>query len=397
MWENCLAILRLSGLVDGRTSDGGAVDQGQVEWGVHGVRVGNGGEHSSVDDSLSGAVMRVDQSAGLVGVALVLAVGGLGDILQVTVSNVVALEPGNIAGSLVVGKNFSLLAVGSLGLSGCIPLEEDLSTSGAECGGVGSNSGTSSSLTDSDEIRLVLDSQLGEDREGDGDVVRWALYDVGAEQGPCPGLRGTSLEPDVDGIDTEPLTEGVLLTSLRGNRLKQNLCVGTVVEAGKEAVDSALSPSCELLTEEESLTHCVEGVRVLASLGCLGAEQVAQHNGVTNFLLCEESQQVNVILRETGVGKLLNGELGNNVVEEVQLDELLVNTKIQGVEVKGGEGGVVWVLGETSGNGVLVASVVLASVKGASSAELNAVDNGRDVTLVDSLGHSGVESLQGWL
>lgn len=62
----------------------------------------------------------------------------------------------------------------------------------------------------------------------------------------------------------------------------------------------------------------------------LTAENVREHRGMPDLLVCHELDEESVISVDAGGLKLLHGELGQAVVEQIELDPFLVQRKILG-------------------------------------------------------------------
>jgi len=103
-----------------------------------------------------------------------------------------------------------------------------------------------------------------------------------------------------------------------------------------ETIDSRLAPPSQALAEIDKVPDGVEVVRVLASLCASSStvgEDVAEQDGVADFLVGHEVDQGDIVWSESGGGELLHGESGDTVVEQVELDPFLVQRKIERLEV----------------------------------------------------------------
>jgi len=99
-----------------------------------------------------------------------------------------------------------------------------------------------------------------------------------------------------------------------------------------ETIDSRLAPPSQALAEIDKVPDGVEVVRVLASLCASSStvgEDVAEQDGVADFLVGHEVDQGDIVWSESGGGELLHGESGDTVVEQVELDPFLVQRKIE--------------------------------------------------------------------
>lgn len=95
----------------------------------------------------------------------------------------------------------------------------------------------------------------------------------------------------------------------------------------EESVNPRLTETSEPLAEVEILAD--GGVRVVVGAlhGCLGTEDVADQGGVADFLVCHKFDQESIGCSQSGGLKVGDGEAGETIMEEVQLDPLLVENQ----------------------------------------------------------------------
>lgn len=187
-----------------------------------------------------------------------------------------------------------------------------------------------------EEVGIVGDSEPREVLPLDVRVLRGARDEVSAQKGPCHGLRDTGLEVNGDGESAGELSEGELLTGLGGDRLREQARRGPRVEVRQEAVYAGLAPSGKSLTEVDKVAHGLEVVLVLALQGSCATtvgDDVADELCVADFLVGEELDEgARLGIDASGV-ELCVGKALETVVEQVELDPLLVQSKGERLEV----------------------------------------------------------------
>lgn len=95
-------------------------------------------------------------------------------------------------------------------------------------------------------------------------------------------------------------------------------------------------PSGETLAEVDKLSRSFKVVSVLALLGGRSTTfllHVADQSGMRFLLVAHKVDEVDIILGDTGLGKLLGGESGGTVVEQIELDPFLVQGDIERFKV----------------------------------------------------------------
>lgn len=220
--------------------------------------------------------------------------------------------------------------------------------------------GDGSIVAVNEETWLVGDAEQGEDGPLDPWVLGRTLDDVSRKQ--CPGHRlgDTGLEVDWHRVGTGELSEDHLLSGLGGDTLGEQGSGRSGVEVGEETIDTGFtprrsqhtprryehscdSPSSEPLTEVDKVSNSLKVILVSAlkrSLFTTVFDNVGEQLGVTDLLIGHEVDQRNVVWSHTGLGKLLLGESGDTVVEQVELDPFLVEGDDERLIVKVGHGGV---------------------------------------------------------
>jgi hypothetical protein len=338
------------------------VDHAQVEGSEVRVGVGQGNEHGVVHDA---GTTSVHLTSGLVGVA---GVGtGLGNG---SVGHVELVDPGNEL-RLTGGGGCNVAAVRTDSLAGSVPDEANLlAGEGKGLGAVVGNTGAASDTSlvqvdarlnggdvslcrvgstvagalpvsgvvgvDAVDVGLVGDVQRREVLPCEAGGALGAGADVRSEESPSPRLRDTGLEPDRHGVKTAHLAEDHLLASLGGDRLGKELTNLTGVEVVDETPDTRLTPAGKDLVEVDELADVGEGVVVGALRRGGVSEHIGQKGGVALLLLSHEGDQRAVLSSETSSYEVLIGEDGETVVEQVEFDPLLVETKGDGFVVEVG-------------------------------------------------------------
>jgi len=338
------------------------VDHAQVEGSKEGVGISQRNEHCVVD----GWLALVDLTGRLVGETSVLA----GDLKR-SVGQVQLRDPGDVGR----GAGRSVGDVGVVGadsLTGVLPSEVDelagegeglsavacdgratgvarmLGAVDVDAGLVGVDGGVSgvgdavaSYLVglgvvgrEAVGVRLVVDEQSREVLPCETGGVLGARADVRSEVGPGPGLGDTGLEVDGHWGKAEHLTERHLLARLSGDGLGEEVGDLAGVHVGEETPDTRLAEAGELHVEVDELADGAVGV-VVGALGRSSlAEHVGEEGGVATLLLSHEGDVGAVLSSQTGVEEVLRGEDGETVVEQVELDPFLVETKGDGLVVE---------------------------------------------------------------
>jgi hypothetical protein len=338
------------------------VDHAQVEGSEVRVGVGKGNEHGVVHDA---STTSVDLTSGLVGVT---GVGtGLGDG---SVGHVELVDPGNEL-RLASGGGGDVAAVRTDGLAGSVPDEADLLAGEGEglgavvgdtraagdtslvqvdagldgrdvsLGRVGSTVAGALPISgvvgvDAVDVGLVGDVQRREVLPCEAGGTLGAGADVRSEESPGPRLGDTSLEPDGHRVETAHLAEDHLLTSLGGDGLGKELTNLAGVEVVDETPNTRLTPAGKDLVEVDELADVGERVVVSALRRGGVSEHVGQKGSVALLLLSHEGDQRTVLSSEASSDEVLIGEDGETIVEQVELDPLLVETKSDGLVVEVG-------------------------------------------------------------
>lgn len=131
------------------------------------------------------------------------------------------------------------------------------------------------------------------------------------------------LEPYIHRSKTAHLAEDLLLASLGGNGLSQQLGNLTRVEMVDKPPDTGLAETSQALHEVEPLSNGVVWVVIDALLGCSLAQHVGQEGGMSAFLVGHELNERHVLGSETSLEEFGLGEAGETVVEEIELDPFL--------------------------------------------------------------------------
>lgn len=92
----------------------------------------------------------------------------------------------------------------------------------------------------------------------------------------------------------------------------------------KESIDTRLAEPGELLAEVDELGHVGEWILVLALLGGVRAEHIADERSVPNLLLGHELDQSTVVGSQASLLEGLDGVAAETLLEEIELDVLLV-------------------------------------------------------------------------
>ena len=147
-------------------------------------------------------------------------------------------------------------------------------------------------------------------------------------------MRDTSLKPDGHWLQATHLAEDHLLASLGGDGLGEELTDLAGVQVVDETPNTGLAEASQALIEVDELADGLVGVivRALGRSGC--TQHVGQKSGMPGFLVRHELNQRTVLGREASVEERLLVEDGQTVVEEVQLDPFLVQTKSDGLEIE---------------------------------------------------------------
>ncbi len=337
------------------------VDHAKVERREEHISVRQSNEARTVDD---GSTIGVDRGVRLVRVPGVGARDDQGSVGHVELSN--PRDEGRLAGDTALGRDVAV--VGSDGLAGSVPLEEDLLAGEGEglravvadggaaavaglvqvdaalvLGGDGGRAGRAvvGALPeagvvgrDTVDVRLVGHVQGREVLPCEACGILRAGADVGCEESPGPRLRDTGLEPHGHGVQAGHLAEDHLLAAFGSDGLGEELANLARVEVVDEAPHTRLTPAGEDLVEVDKLAGVGERV-VVGALRRRGlAEHVAQEGGVALLLLSHERDQRHVLRGETSGCPVLVGEGRNAVVEQVELNPLLVKTQGDGLVVE---------------------------------------------------------------
>jgi len=183
-------------------------------------------------------------------------------------------------------------------------------------------------------VRLVVDEQSREVLPCETGSVLGARADVRSEVGPGPGLRDTGLEVDGHGGKAEHLAERHLLARLGGDGLGEEVGNLASVHVGEETPNTRLAEAGELHVEVDELADGAVGVVVCALGRSSLAEHVGEEGSVATLLLSHEGDVGAVLSSEASVEEVLCGEDGETVVEQVELDPFLVETKSDGLVVE---------------------------------------------------------------
>jgi hypothetical protein len=338
------------------------VDHAQVEGCQENVGVGESNEHGVVGHW----VTLVDLASGLVSETSVVTGNLKGSVGQVEL-----VDPGNELGCAGRGGG-NVRVVGTNSLTGHLPgqvkkLARERERLGAVAGnarsarvarvlsrvdvdtalllGNGGVAGVSNALSsnlvglgvvgrEAVGVSLVVDEQGREVLPCEASGVLGARADIRGKVSPRPRLGDTSLKPNGHGCKTEHLTEGHLLASLGGNGLGQKLTDLARVEVVDESPNTRLTPAGKLLVEVDELANSAVGVVVGALRSSSLAEHVGEQSSVTSFLNSHESNVGAVFSSKASVKEVLVGEDSKTVVEQVKLDPLLVETKLNGLVVE---------------------------------------------------------------
>lgn len=113
---------------------------------------------------------------------------------------------------------------------------------------------------------------------------------------------------------------------------------------GLETEDTGLTPASEDLGEVEGLVEGLEWVVVGThwSGAAWSSKHVGEEGGVSGLLVGHELDEVHIRLGEVQLGKVGLVEAGENVVEEIQLDPLLVESEKDRLVVEVGLNAVNW-------------------------------------------------------
>ena len=181
-------------------------------------------------------------------------------------------------------------------------------------------------------------------------VVGRTRGDVGRKEGPVPALRDT-YDVSVDshdcgsrartrrkghrhGMQAQHLTEGHLLTSLDRLSLDQQSGDLTAVQMRDKTPVAALAPPCELDIELNELTNSSKRVVVDTLLRRRLTQHVSEKGSVVDLLRRHEGDESPVLSHQAGIDEVLVRECRKAIVEQIKLDELLVQAKVDGFEVE---------------------------------------------------------------
>lgn len=164
--------------------------------------------------------------------------------------------------------------------------------------------------------------------------VRRARADVRSQEGPLPRLGNTGLEPHRHREEAAHLAEDHLLTSLRGNRLRQQLADFTGIKVVDKPPGTRLTPPGQALVEVDKLTDSGEWVVVCALRRSSLTQHVGKEGGMASFLISHELDQSAVLSSEACSKEIRLGEDSQAVVEEIELDPFLVQTQGDGFVVE---------------------------------------------------------------
>jgi len=105
----------------------------------------------------------------------------------------------------------------------------------------------------------------------------------------------------------------------------------------KETIDARFAPPSQTLAEVDKVADGVEVVLVRAAF-CRShveaREYVGKEDRVSEFLISHEIDERDVIEAHASFSKLVDGEPGNTIVEQIKLDPLLIESEIEGLEVE---------------------------------------------------------------
>jgi hypothetical protein len=116
--------------------------------------------------------------------------------------------------------------------------------------------------------------------------------------------------------------------------LRQKLTNLARVKVVDEAPDTRFTPAGELLVEVDELANGSEWVVVGALRSSSLSEHVGKEGGMASLLNRHEGNVRAVLSSEASVEEVLVGEDGKTVVEQVKLDPLLIETKLNGLVVE---------------------------------------------------------------
>jgi hypothetical protein len=101
-----------------------------------------------------------------------------------------------------------------------------------------------------------------------------------------------------------------------------------------EAPDTRFTPAGKLLVEVDELADSAEGVVVGTLRSSSLSEHVGKESGVASLLDSHKGNVGAVLSSEASVKEVLIGEDGKTIVEQVKLDPLLVQTKLNGLVIE---------------------------------------------------------------
>ncbi len=151
-------------------------------------------------------------------------------------------------------------------------------------------------------------------------LIGGAPADVRGQQGPRPRLRDRHLEPFGHGEQPIELAHDHLLPRLGRDGLQEQLPGFAGVQMVDVPIHPRFAPAGQFLGEIEKLPHGGEGVIIVALQRCRRAQHVADHGGMTDFLLRHELDQEPVLRGDAGLLEFFHRELGQAMMEEIELD-----------------------------------------------------------------------------
>ena len=338
------------------------VDHAQVEGSEVRVGVSQGNEHGAVDSWIT----FVDLTGWLIGETSVFtsdlkrsvgqvqlrdpsdksrgAGSGVGDVGVVGTDGETGVLPGEVDQLSREGQRLRAVARDGwaarvAGVLGAVDVHTALVSRDSRVGGV--SDAAASNLVrlgvvgrEAVGVGLVVDEQSREVLPCKTSGVLGAGADVGSKVGPLPGLRDTSLEPDGHRRKTHHLTERDLLAGLGSDGQGEKVGNLARVHVGKETPYTRLTEASDLDVEVDELADRAIWVVVSALGGSSLAEHVGEESSVTSFLGGHKSNVGAVLSSQTSVKEVLGREDGKTVVEQIELNPLLVETKGDGLVVE---------------------------------------------------------------
>lgn len=348
----------LAGLVQTKGDDV-RVNHRQVEWSKVQIRIRKRDEHSPVH----GRVALEHFTGRLEGITFVLTCDG-----ERCVGEVELRDPGDKSRAAGIGISH-IGVIGSDRLARGFPGQVDeLAREGKRLGAVVRNAGTAAIPSGVDVYARLVLGNCGVAGVSDAvadDLIRLGIVgreavgvclvhevkrrevlpcqagrilgaraDVGCEISPGPRLGNASLKPDRHRVEAEHLAEGYLLASFRGNGLREELGDLAAVQVVDEAPNTRLSPAGKLLVEIYELANSREWVVVRAlGRGSL-AQHVAEEGGVARLLDGHEGDIRAILSSKTLSKEIFLREDGETVVEQIELNPFLVQTKLDRLEIE---------------------------------------------------------------